>query len=342
MEFPQGGIAINYDPQHPPVLYGSIAYMDSSEAVQGKVSLQWSAPFLLSKTRDDGGVYYYGTVYTILTELMQYVTRVSDFNKTIRDMIITNNIPVIKRGIFFTTPDTGFGRYVADQQDGMLETMLLAIAVNVRRLIEIFPTQRSIPVYDYAGVQRIQSISLRKISDLLIHSRYFAVYDGFLWDLFSDRKSLVQTRGHKAIGHKISLPEYVISIFDLVNSLTVNDIIGKLRCKLRNLSVETRAVDLIFVAQNLFSLASVLDRVEDDSLLQKFIGSLFETSSEQASAHSATSNQLQFQLKIDNLDTKHVVAQIVTDQEITECTINYVEFFEIVASRFGNRPLIGT
>ena len=342
MKFAEGGIAIIYNRQHPPVLYGSIAYMHSNEAVHGKVTPQWSAPFLLSKTRSDGSVHYYGTVYTILTELMHYVTRVSDFNKSIRDMIIAQNVPVIEQGLFLTIYDSKFGRSVTDQKDSMLEEMLLAIAVHIRRLTDIFHTKRAIPVYDYEGVEHIQTISLRKISNLLLHSRYFAVYDGFLWDLFSDEQSLVETLGHKAIGHKISLADYIIAIFELITSLTVNDIVGQLRRILHNLSVTTPVVDLIFVTQNLFSLASVLDRVEDDSLLQRFVGSLFETSSEKGSAHSATSNQLQFHLKIENLNTKHIVAQIVTDHEITECTINYVEFFEIVTSRFGRQPLIST
>ena len=49
MEFTEGGIAITYNHRHPPVLYGSIAYMHSNDAVDGKVTPQWSAPFLLSK-----------------------------------------------------------------------------------------------------------------------------------------------------------------------------------------------------------------------------------------------------------------------------------------------------
>ena len=345
MEFTEGGIAITYNHRHPPVLYGSIAYMHSNDAVDGKVTPQWSAPFLLSKTRSDGSVYYYGTVYTILTELMQYVACVSDFNISIRDMMVAQNIPVVEQGVFPTIYDSKFGRSVTDQQDCMLEEMLPTLAVHVRRLTEIFGTKRLIPVYEYASVEHVQTISLRKISDLLLHSRYFAVYDGFLWDLCSDKQSLVgayQTPGHKAIGHKISLADYLNAIFELITSLTVNDLVGRLRRILYNLSVTTPVVDLIFVTQNLFSLASVLDRLEDDSLLQKFVGSLFDSHSEKGSTHRATSNQLQFQLKIQNLSNKHIVAQIVIDQNITECTINYVAFFEIVTRGFGKQPLINT
>ena len=345
MEFAEGGIAIIYNHQHSPVLYGSIAYMHSNEAVDGKVTPRWSAPFLRSKTRSDGSVYYYGTVYTILTELMQYVARVSDCNKSIHDMIVAQDIQVVDQGVFPTIYNSKFGRSVTDQQDSMLEEMLPAIAVHVRRLTYIFHIKRSIPVYDYAGVKHIKTISLQKISDLLLHSRYFAVHNGFLWDLFSDKQSLVgvyQTLGHKAVGHKVSIADYLNAVYGLITSLTVNDIVGQLRRILHNMSVTTPIVDLIFVTQNLFSLASVLDRVEDDSLLQKFIGSLFEAYSEKQSAQSMTPSQLQFQLKVEKLSTKHIVARIVVDQKTTECTINYVEFFETITSRFGKQTLINT
>ena len=345
MEFSDGGIAIIYNHQHPPVLYGSIAYMHSNEAVDGKVTPQWSAPFLLSITRSDGSVYYYGTVHTILTELMQYVARVSEFNRSIRDMVVAQSLQVSEQGVSSTIDDSKFGRPVTYQQDHMLEEMLPAIAVHVRRLTDIFRIKRSISVFDYAGVRHIQTISLRKISDLLLHSRYFAVHNGFLCDLFSDKQSLVgdyRPPGHTAIGYKISLANYLNAVFELITSLTVNDIVGQLRRILHNLSVTTPVVDLIFVTQNLFSLASVLDLAGDDSLLQKFVRSLFDSSSEKGSPPSMPSSQLQFQLKIENLSAKHIVAQIVINQNITECTINYVEFLGIVTSRFGRQPLIGT
>ena len=343
MEFSNGGIAIIYNHQHPPVLYGSIAYMHSNEAVDGRVTPQWSAPFLLSRIRSDGSVYYYGTVHTILTELMQCVARVSDFNRSIRDMVVAQSLQVAEQVVLSTIDDSKSVRPVTDQQDSMLEEILPAIAVHVRRLTDIFRIKRSIPVYDYTGVRYVQTISLGKISDLLLHSRYFAVHDGFLCDLFSDKQSLVgayQTPGHKEIGHKISLASYLNAVFELTTSLTVNDVVGQLRRILHNLSATTPVVDLIFVTQNLFSLAIVLDRVEDDSLLQKFVRSLFDASSDIGSPPSTTANQLQFRLKIENLNTKHIVAQVVIDQNTTECTINYLEFMEIVTSRFGRQPML--
>ena len=335
MTFSEGGIAIVYNHQHPPLLYASIAYIHPNEAVDGRVTPEWSAPFLLSKTRSDGSVYYYGTVYTILTELMQCIARVSDRSKSIRDMVVPNS------GLF-TIHETILGRSASDQHDSMFVEVLPTIAMHVRRLAEIFHIKRSISVFDYAGVRHMQNIPLRKISNLLLHSRYFAVHDGFLCDLFSDKKSLAGTfrqPEHGAIGHKISLAGYLTAVFEIITSLTVSDIVGQLRRILHNLSVNTPIVDLIFVTQNLFSLASLLDRVEDDSLLQKFISSLFRSSLDDESTLSTTSKELQFRLRIGNLRNKHIVAQIAIDQNVTECTINYVEFLELVTSRFGKQPL---
>ena len=140
-------------------------------------------------------------------------------------------------------------------RDALLEEVVLTTSIYVRQLCEIFPslTKFQVTVYDYEGEPAGQT-SLKQVGDLMAHNRYIAIRNRRIVDLMSDKKYLAQPQ----TGLQLDFIEYLRSVSDLVESITVERLATVLRERTRKLSPSSRIGDIVFLMQNLYTLGGFM------------------------------------------------------------------------------------
>ena len=124
---------------------------------------------------------------------------------------------------------------------------------------------RQVALYDYED-NRIDTVSLKEIADLLMHHRYFVIRDGYLCDLYSGDEQLTSPR---LFGSKIEVQELVNATLELLGRIRIRDFAGMLRSRLERLSVDSEPRDIIFLIQNIHSLSVIIqDRISDSRFPQ--------------------------------------------------------------------------
>ena len=138
-----------------------------------------------------------------------------------------------------------------------MEEVFLIVAVHVRILAELFRSKLKkykVNVYDY-DQKRIDSIELSKVASLLVHNKYILIRGRYVIDLFSDQKFMsdrIQT------GQRIDIEEYFSRVREVLNELTLADLIALLCKKTDLLSASSNMKDIIFMMQNLYTLGGLV------------------------------------------------------------------------------------
>ena len=236
---------IFYNAQHSPYLYGAVHIVNGNLASQ-----RWEKPFVISKRRGDGEEVVYGTVRRTLDKISSQFTRLKRFQSEAEAKLHAEGVTPLTQGIL---PESEVTDRILDEQEELIEDVLLTVSVNIRILSDIFPNQLKrgkAKIYDYDNAC-IATIELSKIADLLLHNRYILVRDQYVVDLFSDEKFLSE---QPEIGLKIDFLEYMSVVKQVVNSITVKDLITKLWGSTTKLSASSGIRDIIFLTQNLYTL----------------------------------------------------------------------------------------
>ena len=160
------------------------------------------------------------------------------------------------------------------------------------------------------------------------------------------------------IGLMINFEEYLSAVWKVVDGLTVNDLIAKLRGLTEKLSASSNIKDIIFLLQNLYTLGdfvigvdvsiagpvkTLLDEVANkhhkhhEQLLQQH--SLQPALVEgQTYTFTATFPAPRFYLESD-LDQKQIRILMHVNDNRETLVMGYKEFFGEMSAAFGNRPL---
>lgn len=240
-------VRIVFNAEHKPYLYGAVHIIDGSLENQW-----WEKPFVISKRRPGGGEVVYGTVKRTLEKISDQMDRLKRFQSETKAKLDAGGItPLIRDHAILPACETT--DRILDEQENLIEDVLLTVSVNIRILSEIFPQKLKnsmVKVYDYedgcAG-----RIELSEIANLLLHNRYILVRDQYVVDLFSDHKFMAQK---SQMGLKINFLEYFREVRNLVNGMTVKDLITMLWGATKNLSASSDIRDIIFLTQNLYTL----------------------------------------------------------------------------------------
>ena len=250
------------------VLYGSVQpfRVDASQ-VTGEVTLgKWKSPFVVSKQLGKHEIIY-GSVLHHIHETARPIFRMEALQKELRESLpseIRASLTESRSGneITFTSPASEFSPLFLYKQDEIIKDAVLMSALPVRTLVEIFSGKgnRIVPTYDYEG-NRTNGVSMQQLFHALCHHRYCVVSGGFIHDIFSgeDVPGLPDL-----FGTKIKVEELLTEVIGFLEGITVNDFVGMLRSRLENLTIDSKARDIIFAHQNVYALADVVrDRLGD-------------------------------------------------------------------------------
>ena len=347
--FDKGGIAVIYTSQ-PPFVYGSITYMKSDDVQDGLVKPRWSTPFLFSRTID-GTTLIYGGTTVLLDSLMHELNRIIEFQKRTNAMLTAKNVRRTTVGRTTTINVEPLGQQIVNEQDQVYEKTLIVVATYFRRLVDQFrnkANRRYLAVYDYDNKPTGRRISLSRISDLLLHARYYAIRNAELYDLFSDQQGFIS---RSDLGFKIKLAEYVTEVVDFVCNLTVSDLVGRLRGVMESLSISSDIADVIFLYQNLYQLgdsiisptvsinqgfvATILNSVAASEIKKKWPSGVPSDGIVQTAKFTSP----RFYPRIDNLNKKAVRVTMVVNGKPEELILDYCSFFDQLTQNFGSRPL---
>lgn len=330
-----------FNAEHKPYLYGAVHIVD------GDVDNQWwEKPFVISKRRP-GGETFYGTIARTLSRIATQLARLEKFRvETSRQLAAAGVKPVGDESLL---PVSELTDQILDEQEELVEDVLLSISVYVRVLSEIFPSkmkQAKANVYDYDD-NRVETIELSEIANLLLHQRYIVIRDTYLVDLISDDRFMSDT---PQLGLKISFPEYVAAVEQALTRLTVNDLVGKLWGETKRLSTSSSIKDIVFLIQNLYTLGGFV--VEEGSpiaegplkrILDRVATQIAQSTSPRPKPGEAVAMQLlftapRFRLEPD-LNDKRIRVTVEVNGKQEEMVLGYEEFFSDLAKAHGSMKL---
>ena len=325
-----------------PYLYGAISKMGCDPR-----HLQWHAPFMISKATSTDGEEVYGTVGGTLKRIVAQLAKMDAFGKRTSQRLSEAGIDA---GPNHQLPPSDLADAIVDSQDALIEEVVLTTSIYVRQLHEIFPYLKKfrVAVYDYGG-QPAGQASLKHVGDLMAHNRYIAIRNGRIVDLMSDKKHLAQPQ----TGLQLDFIEYLRSVSQLVESITVEKLATVLRERTRKLSPSSPIGDIIFLMQNLYTLGgfmvqtgsplsapvrAILNRLAPDLYEQHLQAKGLPTGS--AATIEAVFTTPRFQFEGDLEDKKIKTFMTVNGQAETLVT-GYEQFFLDVVAAAGSTKLCG-
>ena len=255
----------------PPLLYGHIRLLGSNSAAH------LSAPFVISQTFGPNETAVYGSVYDLLDKLACLFDDLRQLGSDMEEQLAQNDIAVD------TYADDGqtvrqlanddLSAKIFRQYTTAVEKILLLIGVYSRTLFETFPRlgQKEIPVYDYEK-ENAGSVSLRDMSNLFLHHKYFFLDGEFITDISTDRRSLSKS----FMGRRVRWREYVAAVTTTVNDVTIRDLTKRLASIVANLSIRTRRQNVIFLVQNMESLTRIMSDKIGDPRYRNMLSLLFD------------------------------------------------------------------
>lgn len=329
-------------------LYGAL------HIVRGDVqSQETSYPFIISK-KYRGSEIVYGSVLSLIDKVAGAMFRFDRWqrglDKTMPEEFRTS-IQANVQGdrVTYQLPESEFSKAILHQIDECLEDAILLSSLHLRTLLEVFSGKgdRQIDLYDYED-NRIGTVSIKDIADLLMHHRYFVVRDGYLCDVYSGAEQL---NSQRLFGSKIEVQELFNATFDLLGGIRIGDFVGMLRSRLERLSVDSEPRDIIFLIQNIHSLfLLVRDRISDNrfpQMLELLFRELRERQHAEMDRHPGIPEMTfayafeppTFKIA-DELSTRQLSMDIKINGKVENFLFGYEEFFGALTGTYGDDALV--
>ena len=218
---------------------------------------------------------------------------------------------------------------------------LLLIAIHMRNLMETMSGKHniSLSVYDRKGVKR-GSISLVELCSMLVHHRYAALVDWRIIDLFTGNRELAE---HGFAAPIIDRHELVQAVSTSLKSFTCNDLIGLLRARLSKLSSSSERRELIFITQNVHSLAKLirgLDIAERSPVLSLIFRDEIKQLSQVQKGHSEDMHVKNLEFKVANdIATRALMITANVNGESRQYLVDYTDLFDVMSQAFGDKSI---
>ena len=329
--------------EHKPYRYAAI------QIVKGEH--QWfEKPFIISKRRPNQEEVVYGTVKNTLHKIMDQIQKLDSFRTVVEHALDTVEAPYSMRNEAIL-PHSELTNRILDEQEKLLEDVLLSISLNVRILSELFPENLKkvkTKIYDYEGEHR-DSIELAEIANLLLHNRYLLIKAPYVIDLISDRKFMTS---EAELGLKVHFFEYISQVSDVVEKLTVENLIVKLLRSTESLSASSNIKDIVFLVQNLYTLGGMIvgsDTCAESGPLKTILDRITTEYVEAICPNGTVVNKKRaivnttytaprFTLEPD-LSEKQIRIAMTVNGNPESLVMGYKEFFSEVVWAYGNRKL---
>lgn len=339
-------VQIVFNTEHKPYLYGAIHIVDGEEHNQ-----RWEKPFIVSKTTASGEEVVYGTIKRTLQRITSQLERLKKFQADAQAKLDDHGIVSVdgQRGLL---PESDVADQILDEQENIIEEVLINVSVHVRILSEIFPNKlqsHRVSVYDYDD-NVVDSIELSEIANLLLHSRYLAIKNEFIVDLFSDQKFMTR---QPQTGLKINFLEYITEVREAVAGITVKDLVTRLWQWTRDLSSSSSIKDIMLLTQNLYTMGGfvvgttipiesgplkvILDRVAEEHRKKRFAKNPKLRKAKKL-VESIVFSTPRFYLESD-LNQKQIRIQMQVNGQNEKLVMNYEEFYKQVLAVSGSTKL---
>lgn len=324
--------------------------------VRGSLEDQESSfPFIVSKHVNDQEVVY-GTVANLMLKVARLIF---DFEKWHQDLQgslsdeVGTAITTVNEGTttVFELPESEQTERFFQRLEQKIEETVFLTLLHLRTMLEIFNGRKkdTIGLYDYED-NKIGEVPLMELANLLMHHRFLVVKDYCVHNIFSDKKQLPSTR---LLGSKIRVHELFDTIQSVLNEIKINDFTRVVRNKLKQLSVNSEARDIVFLIQNIRSITYIVqERFENSSfsevreLLLRDIHRRHITSLPTAGNLGPVSYSYSLRLgrpefKIDDdLSARKIVMHIKVNGDNEELKFGYEEFFDALTSACGDEALL--
>ena len=329
-------------------LYGAL------HVVRGDAQNQESSyPFIISK-QFQGREIVYGSVLNMMEKVAGPFFRFDSWQRSLKETMPpefrTSVQADMQAGrVTHQLPESEFSHVILHEIDERLEDAILLSSLHLRNLLEVFSGRgdKQVGLYDYED-NRIGTVSLKVIADLLMHHRYFVVRGGYLCDIYSGDEQLTSPR---LFGSKIEVQELANVTLELLGGIRIRDFAGMLRSRLERLSVDSEPRDVIFLIQNIHSLSLIIrDRIADDRFPQ-MLELLFRELRGRQHAEMDRRPEIPemtftyafgpptFKIA-DELSTRQLGMDIRINGKVENFLFGYEEFFGALTGIYGNDPLV--
>ena len=354
------------------LLYGCVQFFWPDPNQQRVGPFRQSHPFIISQSIGKGNTVVYGSVRELIEEIRRLIDEINEcnnkFSSTLhrRGVDISEALDNSKGKVFVTLPegaeaDELFFSYVRE-----ITKVLLLLSCQTRNLFHLFPrfNSRRISQFGYEG-QTLGTISLKELFDYFVHNRYLYVDGEYVIDLFSDKIPRKSPIAGKFMGYKINWREFIEAIRKVTNDVTMRDLTGMLRGRLKKLSSKLPHNDIIFLIQNLESFSILLTTKIPDKRYRFMLNLMFDEIANQQIAGIPDStgicehrviirgsprikvhgklSERKFRIRAN---CRSVLCddrgQTVKAEELKNHTIyvGYEYFFDLVNNAFGDDPLM--
>ena len=357
--------------QSGPTLYGCIRFFGSKKANDPLTLQRQSSPFVISQQIGNNDVVVYGSVYDLVRELLRLCDDLDSRNKNFRKKlqeagVDTNETSSVSgNNIFVSLPDSEAANALYYEYIREVTNILILLSTQTRNLFDILPrfNKTAMSKFDYEG-NKSGSIQLREIFDHLVHNRYLFVDGEYVADFFSTKFASKSSISKFFMGYKISWREYVSTIRDVINQVSVKDVTGILRGVLKRLTSRSPQNDIVFLVQNLESFSRILAKKIPDKRYTSMLDLLFSNTGADyigelgkgtktitetvtfTAPHVKVLDELsqkKFNIRVKcKMETQHDGKYLVQEKDLKEHSIDvgYVELFDQVNSCFGQDTLV--
>lgn len=324
-------------------LYGVI------HTVRGELDNQETSQVFLISRQVGGKEIVYGSVLHLLDKIIGLLS-IFEYDLDLLRQPTVSSYERTQRAIDVREP-MSLEDAIMQQQDKIIEDTTLLVALHFRTLSEIFSGRfrREISVYG-TDDQEIDRVQIKAVADNLVHSRYFVINDRFIDNIASAKDELPYRVPFEP---KVDAFEFFDAVLDVIRHLRVNDLIGVLRRGLATISADSDPRHVIFLVQNIHTLARVVnDNLESpnsspivDMLLdkekQRITQWLNETRPQGVDSieFKQTFTAPRFKIHEDLSRPQLQVSLRINDKPET-LDIDSRRFFEVLAGACGRAPLI--
>ena len=248
--------------------------------------------------------------------------------------------------------------------DRYLTNSLVLISCLARNLFHTFPRlseEFSVQMFDYGG-KEAGEIRLKELLDLFVHNRYMNVRNEYITDLVSQKPPKGTVVAEEFMGHRFKVQDFLTQIQQAIESVTIKDLMTRLRGCVRSLTLDTPYQEIVFLVQNTESFSELLQATIPSASYDFILNTLFPGSEiPEAAWAAAKGDEIQQTVKFRNphvrvghrVDEKKVTISVNAELEysasghvVHQATeerrkdLDYADFFDEIVQRFGQERLL--
>ena len=317
---------------------------------------QTSAPFVISKMLGNKEIVY-GSMIDLVVKLNNILIKYNDHQHQIGKSLDERNIQPTKDesrhgGVVKTVPEfEGIDSFFHEHEEKDEETIFL-FAVYLRSLIEVFgkSVDEKLVIYTYEGHDSSNTISMRELSNILMHNRYLVIRNEYLTNMFSDIKHL---SSGKYFGSKINIFEYFSAAQKIFKqNITFDVFLDMIELRLDKVSAQSDPQEIIFLVQNIHSLNKMVETRISDNRFSEMMDLLFKKTTDSmlrnAQIHHPDRNELFIQFTFtpptfqiaEDLSSKKIEVSTTTNGTQEKLELKCKDLFSALKKSFGKDPLI--